>query len=218
MRRLAIALAVTAAIATACSSSSDNATTPTATPTPTPTSTTTEVAVALGTIPAASSTSLPAPPPEGTTRGTVVAMTGGDGPGDHHTSERYPPVPDEIDLGPLPPAITEQQGRTDPAAVARQWAGVKVRTSGLLDGPLWPLSVGAHLRALSDPIGQWLPNSELQAVDVIDSEQLDPETAALTVRVEAVDEAGAAVTLTYDIELWLSDAGYWLVAFADVQT
>lgn len=212
MRRTLIILAA-AAMAAACSN--DDVTSPTA-----PTTTTTQlVQVPLGTIPAASSTTTPAPPPEGTIRGSVVAMTGGDGPGDHHaTTERYPPVPDELDLSPLPQAITDQQGQTDPAAVARQWAGVKVRTSGLLDGPLWPLSVGAHLRALSDPTGQWLPNSDLQAVDVVDIEQLDTKTAAVTVRVEALDEAGALGTLTYDIELWLSDDGYWLVAFADVQT
>ncbi len=59
-----------------------------------------------------------------------------------------------LDLGPLPNPPSAQQ-RRDPAAVARQWAGLKVLTSGPADGPLWPYSVAAHLPALSDPEGQY---------------------------------------------------------------
>jgi hypothetical protein len=179
----------------------------------------TDVTVALHPIAATTSTTLPSTPPETTTRGTVQVMEGGDGTSDDHhaADERYPPVPADIDLSPLPQAITETQGRTNPGSVARQWAGVKVLTSGVLDGPLWPLSVGAHLPALSDPAGHWIPNGQLQRVDLVDKQQLDHQTATAEAHVEILDEIGTLTTIIYDIELWLSDDGYWLVAFAEVR-
>lgn len=193
--------------------------------TPGPTGTAPAVTVvALITAPstttALASASAPAPgglpdtTTSGTVRGVVIAMTGSDGDSPPGGAEiRYPALPDSFDLGPLPHAITEHQGRTDPGAVAAQWAALKVLTSGLMDGPIWPYSVAAHLPALSDPAGQFLPDARIDHVEVSNEHQADSTTASATVAITAADPSGA----TLHVELWRSDDGYWLVAFADPQ-
>lgn len=128
------------------------------------------------------------------------------------------PSQDVIPISPLPAAITDEQGRTDPAAVARQWAGLKVLTSQIMDGPLWPYSVGRHLPALSDPAGQFIDDGRLQRVEVLEQSQPDTQTADVTVAVDADNPTGETLHVVYDIELWRSDDGYWLVAFADLTT
>lgn len=153
--------------------------------------------------------------PEGTTRGTVVAMQGADG-ADSDDTERYPPL-EIIDLSPLPPAVSDEQGRGDPAAVARQWVGVKLLTSGLMDGPLWPYSVAGHLPALSDSTGQYLADASLDTIETLTTSEPDPNTARVTVAAEASNPNGDRLSIVYDLELWRSADGYWLVAFADVQ-
>ena len=46
------------------------------------------------------------------------------------------------------PDLHSASKRSQVRSMARQWAGLKVLTSGLADGPLWPYSVAAHLPAL----------------------------------------------------------------------
>ncbi|MFV0307595.1 MAG: hypothetical protein ACK5OX_07615 [Desertimonas sp.] len=210
---------VVAALVVVAGCAGDNTTTPTApgaAPTSTSTTTTTSAAMddsgpTLGTIPAATT---PVERPETTVRGTVLAAEGGDGLGDDVTAGRYPPAT-IIDLSPLPPAISEEQGRADPAAVAAQWVGLKVLTSGLADGPLWPYSVARHLPALSDPNGQYVANGRLTAIEILDSVTVDDITATATIAVTAEGADGQVLSLTYDIEMWRADDDYWLVAFAE---
>lgn len=87
-----------------------------------------------------------------------------------------------------------------------------------MDGPLWPYSVGRHLPALSEPTGQFITNGRLQRVDVLDMSQPDDQTALATVAVDADNPAGDTLHIVYAIELWRSDDGHWLVAFADPTT
>lgn len=154
--------------------------------------------------------------PDTTVRVGVFAAEGGDGLGDDEGDGARYPAFDAIDISPLPAAITDEQGRTDPAAVARQWAGLKVLTSQIMDGPLWPYSVGRHLPALSDPAGQFIAEGRLQRVEVLDQSQPDSQTALVTVAVDADNPSGETLSIVYAIELWRGDDGHWLVAFADL--
>lgn len=222
---LAIAAGVTVVLA-GCTSGRD-ADPPTRAPPPV---TTTALAPTTATAAAAASssgpslitaptTTVPVPiqqRPDTTVRVGVFAAEGGDGLGDDDASGGRYPAFEAFDISPLPAAITDEQGRTDPAAVARQWAGLKVLTSQIADGPLWPYSVGRHLPALSDPAGQFITDGRLQDVEVLEQSQPDAHTAYVTVAVDADNPAGETLHVVYDIELWRSNDGYWLVAFADL--
>lgn len=227
---LAIAAATVAALA-GCTSGHDadpsstttpvapTSTPPVASTAPAPTAATTAVASTSSgpSLITAPTTRAPIPiqeRPDTTVRVGVFAAEGGDGLGDDAGTARYPTF-DAFDISPLPAAITDDQGRTDPAAVVRQWAGLKVLTSQIMDGPLWPYSVGRHLPALSDPAGQFIADGRLQRVEVIEQSQPDSQTALVTVAVDAHNPSGETLHVVYDIELWRSDDGYWLVAFAD---
>jgi len=167
---------------------------------------------------AVATTTAPSSPPPTTARpttprpSTVQPGAGSDGPGDAPLPSA--PVPSlALDIAPLPNPL-DDAGRRDPAAVARQWAGLKVLTSGMADGPLWPYSVAANLPELSDPTGQYVPNGRLHQVE---SEDLvvDGDRAYVHVWLDVADPAGATSSLAWDIELWqVDDSDIWLVAAA----
>lgn len=70
--------------------------------------------------------------------------------------------------------------------------------------------------ALSDPAGQFIAEGRLQRVKVLEHSQPDAQTALVTVAVDADNPSGETLSIVYDIELWRSDDGHWLVAFADL--